>query len=205
VNGNLVDFQGGTFDGRYIYMMQSQNTNQGYLLRYDTTLPFATGSSYAYINTQAINTFSYGFFGSVFDGRYVYFVQNNIGITAGGQITRYDTTLPFGNSTSYFFLNTNLASSLSAGFNGGIFDGRYVYLVPNLYGQITRIDAYPGSPISGMLTANAAANGFALGTGLTNVQTATSASAGASSIPAQPAGYIFFTINGTPQKIPYYN
>jgi hypothetical protein len=74
---------------------------------------------------------------------------------------------------------------------------------------LTRLDAYAG-PQSTALNAAAAPNGLTLQGGGTFVLTSTSTTntgiAGtAAALPTQVAGYLEFTINGTVQKIPYYN
>ena len=74
-----------------------------------------------------------------FYGRFVYFVPNNGGTS--GQITRYDTTATFSATGSYEVFDTTTVNANSKVFAGGIYDGRFVYLVPNgTSGQKTRYD-----------------------------------------------------------------
>jgi len=165
VNSNSVGFTGCVFDGRFIYFVPNQNifTLSGQITRYDTTLPFASSSSYAVFDTAAnVNFNSVGFRGGIFDERYVYFVPNQNFTSFSGQITRFDTTLPFTLASSYQVLDTANIQSNSVGFYGCMFDGRYVYFVPNQTGQITRIDAYAGPQVTA-ITAPQAANGFTVG------------------------------------------
>jgi len=93
------------------------------------------------------NANSKGFWGAVFDGRYVYLIPSD---SAGsvGQITIYDTTGSFTESGSWSVYDTATI------YTGGVFDGRYVYLAPladqdfNDYsGQVTRIRAYTPSSV----------------------------------------------------------
>jgi hypothetical protein len=200
LNSSCVGYRGGVFDGRYVYLVPTL-TFSSQLTRYDTTLPFGSSNSYTFLNTVNVNSNSGGFFYGVFDGRYVYLIPN-----ANGQITQYDTTLPFSLTTSYTIFNTAIGSASSANFNGGIYDGRYVYLYPNQNNIVTRIDAYPGPAASGLLASTQASNNFTLGTGVTNIPTATTASSGSGqAVPGTLAGFVILNINGTPQKIPYYN
>ncbi len=72
---------------------------------------------------------SAAFFGSVFDGQYVYFVP---GVGPAAFAARFDTKQTFTTATSWetFELST-LAGGNAYSFGGGAFDGRYVYMVPN--------------------------------------------------------------------------
>lgn len=75
-SGANVGLTSGVFDGRYIYFTPYFNgAFSGVILRYDSTGTFGSGSSwssYDAANTNGAGT-DVGFFGSVFDGRYVYF------------------------------------------------------------------------------------------------------------------------------------
>ena len=152
VNAGSLGFWSGVFDGRYVYLIPANGIN-GQITRYDTTLPFSSASSYTVFNTATVNANSRSFYGAVFDGRYIYLIPVTNASTYSGQITRYDTTQNFTNSGSYTFFDTATVNSGSKGFLGGIYDGKYVYLVPNYNGttysgQITRIDAYPGPQVN---------------------------------------------------------
>ncbi len=148
VNANAKGFSGGVFDGRYVYyspQLTAVGVYSGLVARYDTTLPFTSATSYAVYDTTAVNVNSKGFSGNIFDGRYVYYVPR-LGAVISGQITRYDTTLPFNQAASYAVYDTTAVNVNSKGFIGSVFDGRYVYLVPfstaaGVYsGQVTRYD-----------------------------------------------------------------
>jgi len=138
VDANSKEFIGATFDGRYIYFVPSLLSGQ--VTRYDTTASFTSASSYAVFDTTTVDANSKGFWGAVFDGRYVYFAPNT-----NGQITRYDTSGSFTDSSSYAVFDTTTVDANSKGFHGAVFDGRYIYLVPYnngaaYVGQITRYD-----------------------------------------------------------------
>ncbi|MDE2218414.1 MAG: tail fiber domain-containing protein [Patescibacteria group bacterium] len=153
VNANSKGFMGAVFDGRYVYFVPYNNgVPSGQITRYDTTGSFTASGSYAVYDTTAVNANSKGFEGAVFDGRYVYFVPNNNGVYSG-QITRYDTTGSFTASGSYAVYDTTAVNANSKGFMGAVFDGRYVYFVPNYNGvpsgQITRYDTTGSFTASG--------------------------------------------------------
>jgi hypothetical protein len=208
VQTNSKRFGDGVFDGKYLYFIPMQ-TASGQITRYDTTLSFSTSTSYSVFDTTTVQSLSTGFQTAVFDGRYIYLCPFN-NSTFFGQVTRYDVTLPFGLTSSYQAFDTASVQSNSVGFRSSMFDGRYIYLIPRmnpltLSGQMTRIDAYPGPFTAGISSAYQAANTFMLGTGITNATTLGTASIGGNTLPIRPQGYLILNINGTPQKIPYYN
>ena len=127
VNVNSVGFYNGVFDGRYIYFVPFTN---GQITRYDTTLPFSSAGSYSVFDTTTVSAVSKGFFGGVYDGKYIYFVPFYNGIWYFGQITRYDTTQSFTSAGSYAVFDLTTINSGYKGFQGGVFDGRYIYYIP---------------------------------------------------------------------------
>ena len=60
-----------------------------------------------------------------------------------GQITRYDTTLPFTSASSYSVFDITTLNANCKGLFYGVYDGKFVYLIPynngSVFGQITRI------------------------------------------------------------------
>ncbi len=146
VDANSKGFIGGVFDGRYLYLVPNNNGAVfGQVTRYDTTGSFTAAASWSVYDTTAVNTNSKGFSGAVFDGRYVYLIPLHNGTTYSGQVTRYDTTGNFTAAGSWSVYDTTAVSTRSRGFRGGIFDGRYVYLIQyvdgsQFSGQFTRYD-----------------------------------------------------------------
>ncbi len=101
-----------------------------------TTLADGT-STWDFFDTSSLTAVANGFAGGVFDGQqYVYFVGK------GQWIARYDTTLgaaAFGGVAAWSAVHlTTLAPTVSipGGFLGAVFDGRYVYFVPNTVGGV---------------------------------------------------------------------
>ncbi len=132
---------GAAFDGRHIYFSPFDT---GKVLRYDVTGNFADMSSwdvYDAINEDGANSMR-GFIGDVFDGRYIYFVPNSNG-GYFGKILRYDATQDFFNTNSWDVYNAFAEDGVGemTGFNGAVFDGRYVHFVPfQGRGKVLRYD-----------------------------------------------------------------
>lgn len=127
LNPKAGGYEGGTFDGRYIYFAPSGGSNpHGLALRYDTQGQFADPSAWSVFDLTALDTDAKGFAGAVFDGRYVYLVPYN-----GSHVARFDSQRPFGDAASWslFDLST-LGAGSPASLVGGTFDGRYVYMTP---------------------------------------------------------------------------
>ncbi|MSP13458.1 MAG: hypothetical protein EXR62_10950 [Chloroflexi bacterium] len=78
-----------------------------------------------------------GFFGGVFDGRYVYFAPQRDDTVRHARVLRYDTHSDFHDSRSWQAYDASHTSGLDTrGYYGAIFDGRYVYFVPRLDGEV---------------------------------------------------------------------
>ena len=75
-----------------------------------------------------------GYFGAVFDGRYVYFcpVRDQQDRTSvHGRVLRYDTQADFKKPAAWQAYDASHTDDLhTAGFYGGAFDGRYIYFNP---------------------------------------------------------------------------
>jgi hypothetical protein len=98
--------------------------------------------------TDGLN--STGYFGAVFDGRYVYFAAEQHGTRAThANILRYDTHADFRDPTSYAAYDASRTDGLEVrGFYGAVFDGRYGYFVPrqidmrHYHSRILRLDTH---------------------------------------------------------------
>jgi len=73
-----------------------------------------------------------GYWGTVFDGRYVYFVPGNRNGVFHGEVMRYDTEADFQTPASWmtFDPSINDVGVNPIGYMGGAFDGRHVYFAP---------------------------------------------------------------------------
>jgi hypothetical protein len=130
-------YSGASFDGRYIYFSPYWNGSayHGKILRYDTQndASFNTAgnwTSYNAENEDGTNTIK-GYWGSAFDGRYVYFVPFYNGTTYHGKVLRFDTTGTFSDTASWVVYNASAVGGLNTtGYGGAIFDGQYIYFAP---------------------------------------------------------------------------
>jgi hypothetical protein len=124
-------FIGAMFDGRYVYYSPYGYAYGQYghmVTRYDTQGSFSDASAWSTFDTTAANGRAVGLFGATFDGRYAYFVPYDGDGSWGHALARYDTSAPFASTSSWSFFDTG---TLGIGPMGQVFDGRYVWLVPN--------------------------------------------------------------------------
>jgi len=146
---SLGGYQAEAYDGRYMYFVPGEGSVV--VSRYDTQGSFSTMSSWTNfdlaepdggIDGGAVDSYEatdsgdgdfVGYQGAVFDGRYVYLVPYASYAANSGRVARYDTTQSFGASGSWSTFDTTTKNSAAAGFSGGAFDGRYLYLVPSAY------------------------------------------------------------------------
>lgn len=141
---------GAVFDGRYVYFVPEQHGEQGMpthgvVLRYDTHGDFADRASYAAYDageTDGLET--RGFYGAVFDGRYVYFVPRQIDMAEyHSRILRYDTHGVFDDARSWAARDVGERHSQQS----AAFDGRYIYFAPGFSGDPRLEDEYCGRVI----------------------------------------------------------
>jgi hypothetical protein len=150
-----VGFAGGTFDGRYVYFAPNAKT---VTLRYDTTKTFTSNGAWSHFDVQPLIDAGpapdgggpveaggpYTFFGSAFDGVYVYLLPG------GGPpafAARYDTKKTFTAASGWEVYDLAPLGASAYGFGGGTFDGKYVYVVPYDTPTIVRYDT--SAPFSG--------------------------------------------------------
>jgi hypothetical protein len=133
-------FDGAVFDGRYLYLVPVDDPSSATVARYDTTMDLAP-AAWAIFPLHDAPGAACCYRTGAFDGRYVYFIPSQRDPTTS-RLLRYDTRAPFTASASWatFDLTGQLASSLYA-FGGAVFDGRYLYLVPNGVRVAARFDA----------------------------------------------------------------
>jgi len=122
-------YLGAIFDGRFIYFSPQHNRDgrHGTVLRYDTHRPFHEESSWSAYDAGHVDGMqTRGFYGGVFDGRYVYFTPRFDGEELHTRTLRYDTELDFYEADSWSAYDVGLGIS----YQGAGFDGRYVYFAP---------------------------------------------------------------------------
>jgi len=137
ISPNALAYRGAAFDGAHVYLAPAYENTTGTALRYDVDASVTEPASYQAVTTAISGPGSGGFFGAVFDGRYVYLAPD----TNGPNVVRFDSTMPFTSFDS--FPLTSITSQV--GYHGGIFDGRYLYLVPyeagsSFHGTVARYD-----------------------------------------------------------------
>ncbi len=125
-------FYGAIFDGQYIYYCpirsrEDRRSVHGHVLRYNTHMDFRDPTAYsAYDAGHTDGLRTAGFYGSAFDGRYVYFIPRDDGLVHHSRFLRYDTQGDFTGKSSWAAHDAEHAHS----FQGAAFDGRYVYCCP---------------------------------------------------------------------------
>jgi hypothetical protein len=144
---HTAGFYGGAFDGRYVYFNPRDDgtTHHSRVLRYDTQRNFKDSASWQAHDAE----FPHSGQGIAFDGRYLYCCPGytkaaeeafNDG-TESGQILRIDTHSKFKDATSYKVFDATTVSPRASCFDGGLFDGRYIYFVPLGSGEVLRYDS----------------------------------------------------------------
>ncbi len=173
LDAGAAGFAGGTFDGRYLYLVPSNNgAPDGVVTRFDTTQPFTSASSWSTFAMTQLVPAAKGYFGAVYTGTYVVFVPAG-GATPLPLVAAYITTQPFTSPSSWLTYDLSGLNAHASGFRGAAFDGQYVYLVPNDNGApdgvVARYDAFDQFTSQGAWTfydvtqVSAAATGFAGG------------------------------------------
>jgi hypothetical protein len=142
VNGLAENFLGGAFDGRYVYFAPRGG---GVATRLDTTAgPFGSVSSWSAHDLTRIFAADAGtpqYAGAAFDGRFVYLIPVGDGFDS---LTRYDTLSPFTADCGWSTFDLTQLAANDAGaplYVGAIFDGQYLYLVPDGSYPIVRFNA----------------------------------------------------------------
>ena len=120
-------FDGAAFDGRHIYFAP---LTSGHVLRYAVAGDFADPQSWDLYDARPLGMQMN--VGAVFDGRHIYFCSYG-----NSTMLRYDTAGPFDDPQSW---DTHIPVE-NSGFDGGFFDGRYVYYVPFNPRRCTRREA----------------------------------------------------------------
>lgn len=136
---DLTDFQvgatgyhGGVATGTHVYFaprQDSSGTAHGIVARYNKGTFDDTGS-WEFVNLATLISANHkGYAGAAFDGRYVYLIPENNG-SAHGLAVRYDTHGAFDSAVSWASIDLAGIDAACVGYNGGLFDGRYVYYCP---------------------------------------------------------------------------
>ena len=114
-------FDGGAFDGRYIYLVPLYGL---FAVRYDTQGAFDNSGSWEGFDGGQVGM---GWnVGAVFDGRHLYYSAYG-----HGNIVRFDTSGDFADPGSWESHQADHTWGIrTSGFDRGFFDGRFVYFQP---------------------------------------------------------------------------
>jgi hypothetical protein len=133
---------GAGFDGRYVTFPGAHAGAGGTSPQFDTRGSFSDGSAWAVYDVTSLNANAKGFLGTAFDGRYVYFIPNATQVAGvyspGSVIVRHDTEFDFG-AGGWTSFDTGALVPSARGFQGAVYDGRFLYLVPQS-GVVARFD-----------------------------------------------------------------
>lgn len=143
---NTVCYYGAAFDGRYV-IFAPRDDSTGYhsrVLRYDTRGPFRERDAWSAHDADLPHSAQ----GAAFDGRHVYFCPGYESTPGqplqedqhSGTVLRMDTGADFHDPRSYRRFDTKVLGAQAVCFDGGAYDGRYVYFVPLLHGIVVRHD-----------------------------------------------------------------
>ena len=143
---NTVCYYGAAFDGRHVIFVPRDDSH-GYhsrVLRYDTQGPFKDADAWSAFDADLPHSAQ----GATYDGRHVYFCPGYESVPGepmteallSGKVMRMDTSADFKDATSYRVFDTTVLGPEAACFDGGAFDGRFVYFVPLLHGVVVRHD-----------------------------------------------------------------
>ena len=139
-----VDLRAHTFIGaglfdRHVYYAPIADS---IMVRTDTAAAFDMAASWQKFDYAPVTT-ARGYAGVAIDGRYVYFApyRRPSGGPRHGNALRYDATGDFTMAGAWQAFDTTTLSPPAAGFEGAIFDGKYVYYAPHLDGVVARFDA----------------------------------------------------------------
>jgi hypothetical protein len=154
VNANARGFAGAAFDGRYIYFMPqtlglSFFTLPSIVTRYDTLATFSEGPGWSIFDTATVDDAGASeYWGAAFDGRYLYCASS------GGPFVRFDTKGTFETTASWSIFSPlglndagNDAGEVREYFEGAVFDGRYVYFIPNSFQPQSSAPSFPSSVV----------------------------------------------------------
>jgi hypothetical protein len=145
---DTTGYFGAVYDGQYIYFAPCRTMDfHGRALRYNTKGDFYSQDSWESFDagsTDGLDTRGYA--GCVFDGRFVYYVPFAVSTTRHARVLRFDTTGEFFSSESWSAFDAQaIVGLVNSGFDGAIFDGRYIYFSPFGYdpfahGRVLRYD-----------------------------------------------------------------
>jgi hypothetical protein len=142
--GGASGFVGVVSDGRALYFVPHFNPTTmmyaGRALRYQLEAGADASPWSAFDFTTNFNANATGYYGGVFDGRYVYYAPYQAQLAA-----RYDTMLAFTDVMAWKTFDLKTIQPNTVNYTTAAFDGRFVYLIPRggsngPHGLVVRVD-----------------------------------------------------------------
>ncbi len=150
LTANAKGFFGGGFDGRYLYLVPNETASGdpgSVTARFDTQASFPLATSWTTTDLKVLGAFAAEFSGAAFDGKYMHYAPSLIAYADGGangRPVRVDTTAvnTVDAAASWSAFDLASANPGAVGFQGAVFDGKYVYYVPGPWSAVAaRFDA----------------------------------------------------------------
>ncbi|MDJ0626600.1 MAG: hypothetical protein QNJ31_09585 [Candidatus Caenarcaniphilales bacterium] len=134
VNPAAAGYDGAVANGEYIYYVPYKwgNKPHAYMVRFNTSQPFAKASSWEFFDASVLCPGCTGYIGAGTDGRYVYYSPKRNNNAFHGNMLKYDSKLPFTKASSWQVVKIDDGNSSLRDFDGDITKlKKYIYLSPN--------------------------------------------------------------------------
>lgn len=140
-------FIGAAYVAGFVYYVP--HGNPSLVARYDKGQAFGAASAWSTFDTTTLDPNAVGFYGAVYDGRFLYFLPQCSGGAPGSCgkfpeiLVRYDTQSSFTAPSSWSTFDIRSVFSKLYGFHGAVFDGKYIYFIPGSgsVGLVARFEA----------------------------------------------------------------
>ncbi|MEE2658596.1 MAG: LamG-like jellyroll fold domain-containing protein [Candidatus Latescibacterota bacterium] len=143
---HTVCYYGAAFDGRHVIFTPRDDGERYHsrVLRCDTKKDFHDPAAWSAHDAGLPHSGQ----GVAHDGRFLYFCPGYESIPGedlneshqSGHVLRMDTAGEFRDASSYAVFDTTTLHPRARCFDGGLYDGRYIYLIPLLHGVVARYD-----------------------------------------------------------------
>jgi hypothetical protein len=133
-DGGAPAYEGVSFDGKYAYFAPTgtdlADAGESGVVRVDTTKDFTSPVAWDLFDTHQVDALTGNFAGTLFDGRYVYFVPTtpNAGTPVDSRFVRFDSQGSFTDAAAWSVFAPG--PSATSGYHTAAFDGRFVYFLP---------------------------------------------------------------------------
>jgi hypothetical protein len=124
-----ASYTSAVFDGQYVYLVPSNRSQT--IVRYDTHQPFPALGSWTQHDLSVNDSALRAFVGATFDGRFIYFAPTYVSSGGSDLALQYDTHADFADANAWVAFDVGTVNPLAKGFAGAVYDGTYVYFVPD--------------------------------------------------------------------------